>query len=143
MHVCHVGTQQAIQGAYAIYGTWRKTALALKYPANFATILNQIAKGKGGAISPAKEDELRQRLGFSILYGISVPPCTDCGSVHHTRCHGNSGPVIVLAENQRVVEEKPKSAPKGRKRFRPDMTETQYNRWLAMSKEERVEVMGE
>lgn len=74
----------------------------------------------------------------------TVRVCPTCGVAHVAGdCHGKSGPVIVLAENQRVVEEKPKSAPKGRKRFRPDMTESQYNRWLAMSKEERVEVMGE
>jgi hypothetical protein len=33
---------------------------------------------------------------------IPVPPCPDCGSVHHARCHGNAGAVVVLAPGETV-----------------------------------------
>ena len=34
---------------------------------------------------------------------IRVPPCPDCGSVHHARCNGNGGTAVVLAPGERVV----------------------------------------
>ena len=33
---------------------------------------------------------------------VPVPPCPDCGSVHHARCNGNGGTAIVLAPNETV-----------------------------------------
>lgn len=55
-------------------------------------------------VSEEKENEVRWRLGLAPLVRlIPVPPCEDCGSVHHARCHGNAGEVVVLAENERVV----------------------------------------
>jgi hypothetical protein len=34
---------------------------------------------------------------------IPVPPCPDCGSVHHARCNGNGGTAVVLAPGERVT----------------------------------------
>lgn len=33
---------------------------------------------------------------------VPVPPCPDCGSVHHARCNGNGGTAIVLAAGETV-----------------------------------------
>ena len=33
---------------------------------------------------------------------VPVPACPDCGSVHHARCHGNGGAVVVLAQGETV-----------------------------------------
>ena len=33
---------------------------------------------------------------------VPVPPCPDCGSVHHARCNGNGGTAIVLAPGETV-----------------------------------------
>ncbi len=33
---------------------------------------------------------------------IPVPPCPDCGSVHHARCNGNGGHAVVLALGETV-----------------------------------------
>jgi hypothetical protein len=33
---------------------------------------------------------------------IPVPPCPDCGSVHHARCNGNGGHAVVLAPGETV-----------------------------------------
>jgi len=33
---------------------------------------------------------------------VPVPPCPDCGSVHHARCNGHNGAVVVLADGETV-----------------------------------------
>jgi hypothetical protein len=33
---------------------------------------------------------------------VPVPPCPDCGSVHHARCNGNGGTAVVLAPGETV-----------------------------------------
>lgn len=33
---------------------------------------------------------------------VPVPPCPDCGSVHHARCNGNGGQAVVLAPGETV-----------------------------------------
>lgn len=37
---------------------------------------------------------------------VPIPACPDCGSVHHARCNGHNGPVIVLAQGERVVTQR-------------------------------------
>ena len=73
------------------------------------------------------ESWLRVRAGERV---VSVPPCPDCGSVHHARCNGNSGPVVVLAATERVV--KAGGGRKRRKLVRPVATETQNSRRIAL-----------
>jgi len=77
------------------------------------------------------EGRIRLALGLPPLPApVPVDPCPDCGSVHHARCNGNSGPVVVLAATERVVK-----AGRGRKRrrlVRPVATEAQNSRRLAL-----------
>ena len=37
----------------------------------------------------------------------SVPACPDCGSVHHARCNGNAGAVVVLGNSETVTRARP------------------------------------
>ena len=82
-------------------------------------------------ISRQMEGRIRLALGLPPLPApVLIPPCPDCGSVHHARCHGNDGPVVVLAATERVVK-----AGGGRKRkrlVRPVADETQNSRRLAL-----------
>ena len=39
---------------------------------------------------------------------IPVPACPDCGSVHHARCNGNAGAVVVLAPGETVTTPRPR-----------------------------------
>ena len=82
-------------------------------------------------ISRQMEGRIRLALGLPPLPApVPVDPCPDCGSVHHARCNGNSGPVVVLAATERVVK-----AGRGRKRrrlVRPVATEAQNSRRLAL-----------
>ena len=45
---------------------------------------------------------------------IPVPPCSDCGSVHHARCNGNGGVAVVLAPGETVRRP---AQPKRRRRY--------------------------
>jgi len=108
MHICHPSTVMYINGAHAVYKTWRKTAKGLGYQENFATVLSQIAAGKEGAISPEREDELRERLGMYPIYGIRVTPCRTCGQAHSIDdCMGKEGDIVIVGENE-VIKRKPK-----------------------------------
>jgi hypothetical protein len=48
---------------------------------------------------------------------IPVPPCPDCGSVHHARCNGNGGTVVVLAPGETV--RRPGQSRKRTRYYRP------------------------
>jgi hypothetical protein len=52
-----------------------------------------------------KENEVRLRLGLPVLSPtlVPVPACPDCGSVHHARCNGHAGAVVVLAPGETVT----------------------------------------
>lgn len=82
--------------------TDRGRAAALGLPAAWRGTLGRIRVG--ASVSVQKENEVRQRLGLAPLSPpmISVPLCPDCGSVHHTRCNGHAGPVVVLGPAQVV-----------------------------------------
>lgn len=57
----------------------------------------------GKAMSRTRENWLRTQIGGDPLPTLcEVEACPDCGSVHHARCNGNNGAVIVLGEGQRV-----------------------------------------
>jgi len=121
MHVCHDSTRQYVLGAYAIHRTWRNTAKALGYNDNFATVLSQVAAGKRGAISPEKEDELRERLGLFAIHGIRVAPCRTCGEAHTVGdCGGKQGAPIILGSGEfvRVQGKKRKPSPSWQRRAR-------------------------
>ena len=82
-------------------------------------------------ISRQMEGRIRLALGLPPLPApVLIPPCPDCGSAHHTRCNGNSGPVVVLAATERVV--KAGGGRKRRKLVRPVATETQNSRRIAL-----------
>jgi hypothetical protein len=52
--------------------------------------------------SQAVVDKIREKP-LPLPPAIPVPPCPDCGSVHHARCNGNAGVVVVLAPGERVT----------------------------------------
>lgn len=77
-----------------------------------------------------------------LVMRLPVIPCPTCGDAHTVGdCHGKHGQPVIVADGERVVSSKPKSQP-ARKRYRPDMTEAQYERWRAMSIDERDRVLG-
>lgn len=82
--------------------TDRGRCVALGLPLSWRGTLNRIANDF--PVSLDKENEVRLRLGLPALVPplVPVPPCPDCGSVHHARCNGNGGQAVVLAPGETV-----------------------------------------
>jgi hypothetical protein len=91
--------------------------VALNLPLSWRGTIGRIRNGF--AISLDKENEVRLRLGLPAIYppAISVPPCPDCGSVHHARCNGNGGTAVVLAPGETV--RRPGQSRKRTRYYRP------------------------
>jgi len=121
-------TKQAAYASVAQCDSLRKTAKALRiHHAVLADVLND----RHEHVSRAAENRVRAALGLTPLPApIPIEPCPDCGSVHHARCNGNSGPVVVLAATERVV--KAGGGRKRRKLVRPVADETQNSRRIAL-----------
>ena len=121
-------TKQAVHAAVAQCDSLRNAARALRI---HHAVLADILKDRHEHVSRNSENRVRLALGLPPLPApVPVDPCPDCGSVHHARCNGNSGPVVVLAATERVVK-----AGRGRKRrrlVRPVATEAQNSRRLAL-----------
>ena len=121
-------TRQALQALSHECDSLRKTAKVLQVP---HSLLSDILGNRHGHVSLANENRIRAVLNLPPLPApVPVDPCPDCGSVHHARCHGNDGPVVVLAATERVVK-----AGGGRKRkrlVRPVADETQNSRRIAL-----------
>jgi len=121
-------TRQALQALSHECDSLRKTAKALGV---HHSVLADILAGRSGHVSLHAENRVRAALGLPPLPApVLIPPCPDCGSVHHARCNGNSGPVVVLAATERVV--KAGGGRKRRKLVRPVATETQNSRRIAL-----------
>ena len=110
MHVLSSDTVDALKRARN--GTLVYTAESLGFEASFAGTISAILNEKHGQVSLATENKLRLALGLDVLHSIvEVESCEDCGSVHHARCHGHDGPVVVLAENEKITRVKKKKPP--------------------------------
>ena len=121
-------TQQALQALSHECDSLRKLAQVLQVP---HSVLADILANRHGHVSLAAENRVRVALGLAPLSApVLIPPCPDCGSAHHARCNGNSGPVVVLAATERVV--KAGGGRKRRKLVRPVATETQNSRRIAL-----------
>ena len=123
-------TRQALQALSHECDSLRKTAKALGVP---HSVLADILAGRSGHVSLHAENRVRAALGLPPLPApVLIPPCPDCGSVHHARCNGNDGPVVVLASTDKVV--KASAAPKRKRRryHRPVATEAQEGRRAAL-----------
>jgi hypothetical protein len=94
---------------------WRCVALGL--PEHWRGTIGRIRNGF--AVSLSKENEVRYRLGLPAIYPplVPVPPCPDCGSVHHARCNGHEGAVVVLAPGETV--RRPGQSKPRRRYYRP------------------------
>lgn len=66
---------------------------------------------KAAAHRIAKDDDYRPskammnailETGLPMARRVWIDPCPDCGSVHHARCNGNGGTVVVLAPGETV-----------------------------------------
>lgn len=123
-------TKQAVLAAVAACDSLRSAAKVLRiHHAVLADVLND----RHEHVSRQSENRVRLAVGLSPLPApVSVDPCPDCGSVHHARCNGNDGPVIVLGSTDKVV--KASAAPKRKRRryVRPTATEAQEARRLAV-----------
>lgn len=87
----------------------RAKCVALGLPLSWRGTVGRILAGR--AVSLDKENEVRQRLGLHPVTPplVGVPPCPDCGSVHHTRCNGHEAAVVVvLAPGQAVTTKRPR-----------------------------------
>ena len=121
-------TKQAVYVVVAQCDSLRNAARALRiHHAVLADILND----RHEHVSRAAENRVRAALGLTPLPApIPIEPCPDCGSAHHTRCNGNSGPVVVLAATERIVG---RGKPRNRRRYhRPVATEAQEGRRAAL-----------
>ena len=80
----------------------RAKCVALGLPVAWRGTVGRIIYGH--AVSLDKENVVRLQLGLPVLSPplIPVPPCPDCGSVHHARCNGNGGTAVVLAAGETV-----------------------------------------
>jgi hypothetical protein len=94
MHTLSTDTIDTLRGARN--GSLKGTAVGLGFNESFAGTISAVLNGKRGQVSMETENKLRLALGLTVLYTVEVPSCTDCGSVHHARCHGNHGDVVVL-----------------------------------------------
>ena len=87
--------------------TDRAKCVALNLPLSWRGTIGRIRKGE--AVSMEKENIVRLQLGLPMLTPplVPVPPCPDCGSVHHARCNGNGGQAVVLAPGETVRRQGP------------------------------------
>ena len=126
--VISADTKQAVYATVAQCDSLRNAARALCI---HHAVLADILKDRHGHVSRDSENRVRAVLGLAPLPApVPVDPCPDCGSVHHARCNGNSGPVVVLAATERVV--KAGGGRKRRKLVRPVADETQNSRRIAL-----------
>lgn len=110
MHRISADTIKALKTARN--GTLAKTAQSLGFPASFAATISAILNGRQGQVSLVTENKLRITLGLPVVRSIvEVESCEDCGSVHHARCNGHDGPVVVLAEDEKITKTRPKKKP--------------------------------
>ena len=122
-------TRQALQALSHECDSLRKTAKVLQVP---HSLLSDILGNRHGHVSLANENRIRAVLNLPPLPApVPIPPCPDCGSVHHARCHGNGGACVVLAQTERVVTARP-PAKRPRRLVRPVATPTQNSRRLAL-----------
>ena len=121
-------TKQAVYATVARCDSLRKAAQVVQV---HHAVLADILADRHAHVSRQSENRVRVAVGLPPLPAlIPVDPCPDCGSVHHARCNGNSGPVVVLAATERVV--KAGGGRKRRKLVRPVADETQNSRRLAL-----------
>ena len=123
-------TKQAAYASVAQCDSLRKTAKALRiHHAVLADVLND----RHEHVSRAAENRVRAALGLTPLPApIPIEPCPDCGSVHHARCNGHAGPVVVLAATERVVRASGAPKRKRRRLHRPVADEAQEARRVAL-----------
>ena len=121
-------TQQAVLALVAQCDSLRSAAkVVCIHHAVLADILNE----RHAHVSRQSEQRVRRAFGLPPLPAlVPVDPCPDCGSVHHARCNGNSGPVVVLGSTERVI--KRGGAPQ-RKRYRWSATTAQERRRAALN----------
>ena len=121
-------TKQAVYATVARCDSLRKAAQVVQV---HHAVLADILADRHAHVSRQSENRVRVAVGLPPLPAlIPVDPCPDCGSVHHARCNGNSGPVVVLAATEKVV--KAGGSRKRRKLVRPVAGEAQNSRRLAL-----------
>lgn len=93
-----VVVRQTLSMAHDILRNW--DAVAAHYGISKAAA-HRLANDLSYRPSQAVVDRIRE-TPMPTPPMIPVPPCPDCGSVHHARCNGNGGVAVVLAPGETV-----------------------------------------
>jgi hypothetical protein len=78
-------------------GGWRSVGNAIGKSGAYA---RQLATGKR-PVTKKVAAAWASKSGW-VCKTVEVPSCPDCGSVHHARCNGHAGAVVVLAAGETV-----------------------------------------
>jgi len=130
--------RQELNDLHGTGKSWRAVGKMLVKSGGYAYL---VAEGKRNPSEEAVWEWIRNYRG-QYAGKVSVEVCPTCGDAHTVDdCHGKHGQPVIVADNERVVKDKPKRTP-ARKRLRREMTAAQAAVWDGLTKAQKDEVLG-